>query len=185
LLICWCQTSLPTEHGSPTLPLSLTTREPLLSHQRVRTPDSPLRGGKLKPASLQGAPEALFPQAHRSQHFTLHLPSKESCLFVQELESQLFHRLSIHYPAGAGRPIPPNHSAQRPSAPHCNSRRAPVLPSKSGNSSSLTEGRKEAIGTTTRPLQGVTYLVHPSLRNIAGAPGRKRTKNHQLWGIRD
>jgi hypothetical protein len=42
--------------------LSLTAREPFLPHQRARTPDSPLKGRKLKPATLQAAPEALLPQ---------------------------------------------------------------------------------------------------------------------------
>jgi hypothetical protein len=38
----------------------------------------------------------------------------------------------------------------------------------------LTEGRKEATGTTRRTLQGVTYPAYPSLRNIVGAPGEKK-----------
>jgi hypothetical protein len=43
-------------------PLSLTARESWLLRQRVRMTDSPLRGGKPSPATLQVAPEALFPQ---------------------------------------------------------------------------------------------------------------------------
>jgi hypothetical protein len=46
-------------------PLSLTVREHSFPHQRARTPDSPMREGKLKPATLQEAPEARFPQVHR------------------------------------------------------------------------------------------------------------------------
>jgi hypothetical protein len=86
--------------------------------------------------------------------------------------------VEIHYLAGARRPDP--HSAQRLSAPHCNCRRAPMPPcslSKSRNSCPLTEGRKEAIGTTTRTLQRVTYPEYHSLRNTAGAPGGKKTQN--------
>jgi hypothetical protein len=49
-----------------------------------------------------------------------------------------------------------------------------VPPSKSGNSRPLTEGRKEAIDTTTRTLSGATYPAYSSLRNTAGAPGGKK-----------
>jgi hypothetical protein len=84
------------------------------------------------------------------------------------MESQLLHPVVIHYTAGARRPMP--HCAQRPSAPHCKYRRAPASPSKSWNSSPLTVGRKEAIGTKTRTLKGVTYPAYSSLRNTARAP---------------
>jgi hypothetical protein len=59
-----------------------------------------------------------------------------------------------------------------------------VPPSKSRNSSPLTEGRKEVISITTRVLQGVKYPAYPSLRNIAGAPGEK-TQNPIHRGIKD
>jgi hypothetical protein len=72
--------------------------------------------------------------------------------------------------------MPDPHSAQRPSTPHCDCRRDPVPPSKSRDSSPLAEGRKEVIGTTTRPLQGVTYPAYHSLRNTAGTPGEKNLK---------
>jgi hypothetical protein len=55
-------------------------------------------------------------------------------------------------------------------------------PSKRENSSPLTEGKKEVIGTTTRNLQEVTYQEYPSLRNVARAPGEKKT---QLQGTRN
>jgi hypothetical protein len=35
-------------------------------------------------------------------------------------------------------------------------------PFKSGNTSPLTEGRKDVVGTTTRTLQRVTYSAYPS-----------------------
>jgi hypothetical protein len=53
---------------------------------------------------------------------------------------------------------------------------SPVPPPKSGNSSPLTEGRKEVICNTTRSLQWVTYPAYLSLRNTAGAPGEKNLK---------
>jgi hypothetical protein len=72
--------------------LSLTTRETLLPHQRARMPDSAMRGGKLKPATLQAAPEALFLQGIQN-------PDTSHCTFlqeshvspVQELEPQILH----------------------------------------------------------------------------------------------
>jgi hypothetical protein len=51
-----------------------------------------------------------------------------------------------------------------------------VSPSKSRSYNLLTEGRMEATSTTIRTLQGVTYPSHPSLRNSAGAPGKKKKK---------
>jgi hypothetical protein len=53
---------------------------------------------------------------------------------------------------------------------------SPYTPSKSGNSSPLIEGRKEAIGIIMRTLQGVTYPSYSSLRNTAGALGGKNLK---------
>jgi hypothetical protein len=73
--------------------------------------------------------------------------------------------------SGARRPY--LHSAQRPSALHCDCRRAHKAPSKGRNSSHLTEGRKEIISTTTRTLHGVTYSLYLSLRNIARVTGEK------------
>jgi hypothetical protein len=73
--------------------------------------------------------------------------------------------MAICYFAAARRPIP-----------HCDYRRAPAPPSKSGNSSPLTEEKKEVINTTTRTLQGVTYPAYPSLRNTAEAQGEKNLK---------
>jgi hypothetical protein len=60
-----------------------------------------------------------------------------------------------------------------------------VPPSKSRNSRSLTEGRKEVIGTTTRTLEGVIYPRYPSLRNTAGAQGEKKLKNPNYKGTRN
>jgi hypothetical protein len=61
-----------------------------------------------------------------------------------------------------------------------------VPPLKNGNSSHLTEGRKEVINTTTRTQQEVTYPAYPSLRNTAGAPGgKKKTQNTNYRGIRN
>jgi hypothetical protein len=54
-------------------------------------------------------------------------------------------------------------------------------PSKSRNSSPLTEGRKEVISTTTRALQVVTYPAHPFLRNAARESGEK-TQNTNYSG---
>jgi hypothetical protein len=122
LLISWCQeASLPTEHKGPAAALSLTSREPLLPHQRARTPDYPLRGGKLKPATLQAAPEVLFLQG---THCT---PLQESHVSpVQELESQHLHQVTIHYPAARRLaphtryrdPVPPTATAGEPLHPH-------------------------------------------------------------------
>jgi hypothetical protein len=43
----------------------------------------------------------------------------------------------------------------------------------SRNTNALTEGKKGAIGITTRTMQRVTYSTYPSLRNTVGAPGEK------------
>jgi hypothetical protein len=56
-----------------------------------------------------------------------------------------------------------------------------VPPTKSSNSNPLVEGR-EIIGSTTRCLQGATYLIYPSLRKIAGAPEEKTNLKHQQQG---
>jgi hypothetical protein len=60
----------------------------------------------------------------------------------------------------------------------------PGLPSKSRNSSSLTEGRKEVICNTTSIQQGAIYPAYPSLRSTAGAPGEKNS-NPKYRGTRD
>jgi hypothetical protein len=46
-------------------------------------------------------------------------------------------------------------------------------PSKSRNSRTLAEERKEIFCTTTRTLQGVTFPAYPSLRKTAVTPGEK------------
>jgi hypothetical protein len=145
--------------------------------------DSPLRGGKLKLAALQVGPEALFPQGTqkpRTLHCTPASCTGESLLSCQE--SQILYQIAICYVAGTRRPTPYN--AQRPSIPHCDCRRAPASPSKSKNSSLLTEERKEATGTT-RTLQGVTYPAYPSLKDTIGAPGGKKPENTNYRGTRD
>jgi hypothetical protein len=58
-----------------------------------------------------------------------------------------------------------------------------VSPSKNRNSSSFTEDRR-GNHHHNKNLQGVTYPVFPSLRNIAGAPGEKNS-NPKYRGIRD
>jgi hypothetical protein len=68
---------LVPEHRGPASPLSLTAREPSLPCQRARMPDSPLRGGKLQPAILQVAPEAMFPQGTQK-------PIASHCTSLQE-----------------------------------------------------------------------------------------------------
>jgi hypothetical protein len=90
LLFCWFQeTSLPRGHGGPTLPtVSRRFSHPL---QRARKPDS-LRGGKLQPATLQAAPEALFPPPHTHTEAQQFIPTslqKSHFSPVQELESQI------------------------------------------------------------------------------------------------
>jgi hypothetical protein len=82
--------------------------------------------------------------------------------------------MAICYSAGARRSA--SHSAQRPSTIHCDYRRVPASASKRGNSSPLTEGRKEVICTTARTLQGLTFPAYPSLRKTAGAQGEKNSK---------
>jgi hypothetical protein len=64
-------------------------------------------------------------------------------------------------------------SAQRPSTPYCNCRRASTPPSKSRNSSPLTEERKEVICTTTRTLAKGKYTASFSQKNTVGAPRKK------------
>jgi hypothetical protein len=59
-----------------------------------------------------------------------------------------------------------------------------MTPSRTGNSSLLTERRKEVIFNTTRTVQGATYPTYPSLRNTAGAPGEK-TQNVNYRSTRD
>jgi hypothetical protein len=138
----------PHEMEAKHSPLSLTAREPLLPSQRARVPDSTLRGGKLKPATLQVAPEALLHQGTQKPS-TSHCTSLQESHFspVQELKSQLLYWVAICYSAGAKRPAP-RHSAQRPNAPHCNCRRTPAPPSKNRNSSPHVEARKEVISPT-------------------------------------
>jgi D-arabinose 5-phosphate isomerase GutQ len=55
-----------------------------------------------------------------------------------------------------------------------------VITSKSGNSNSLTERKKQAT-STTRTLQVVTYLAYSSLRNAA----ELQNKNSQNTKYRD
>jgi hypothetical protein len=73
---------------------------------------------------------------------------------------------------------------QRPNTPHCDCKRVPTPPSKTRNSRSFTEGRKEVIFTATRTLQGVPFPEYPSLRKTAGIPGKK-TQNPNYRGIRN
>jgi hypothetical protein len=61
----------------------------------------------------------------------------------------------------------------------------PLHPHQEQELQPLTEGRKEAMSTTTRSLQGVTYPAYPSLRNTAGAPGEKKTQNINYKDVRD
>jgi hypothetical protein len=88
----WSQeASLPIKHGGPT-PQSLRAREPLLPHQRARLPETSLRGGKLKPATLQEATEALFPQDTWKPTTSYCTYLKESHVSPdEELKSQLLH----------------------------------------------------------------------------------------------
>jgi hypothetical protein len=118
---------------------------------------------------------SVSPRYTEAQHFTLHLPAGELRLSST--------RTGIPGPPLSGNPTtllvlgrPALHSAQRPRTPHGDCRRAPAPSSKSGNSSLLTEGRKEVIHNITRILQGTTYPAYPSLRNTARAPGEKKIK---------
>jgi hypothetical protein len=106
--------------------------------------------------------------------FTLHHTAGESYLFCPRAEIPAPPLCGNHYSAGVRKPA--LNSAQRLSAPHWDCRKAPMPQSKIRNSSPFAEGRKEVIGTKTRTLQGVTCQAHPSLRNTAGAPGRKKFK---------
>jgi hypothetical protein len=84
--------------------------------------------------------------------------------------------VGICYSACARKPA--SHRAQTPSTPHYDYRRVLTLPSKSQNSSPLTEWRKKkVICITTRTLQGVRFPAYPSLRKTPGAPGEKNLKN--------
>jgi hypothetical protein len=82
--------------------------------------------------------------------------------------------VAISYSAGARRPA--SHSAQRLNTPHCDFRREPMPPSKTGNSSPFTEGKEEVICITTRTLQGVTFPAYLSLRKMVGVAGKKTSK---------
>jgi hypothetical protein len=53
------------------------------------------------------------------------------------MDFKLLQCVTIHYSAGARMLIP--HSAQRPSTPHCDCKRAPASLSKSRNSRPLAE----------------------------------------------
>jgi hypothetical protein len=142
--------SMEAQHPS----LSLTAKDYLLLLQKARMPDSPQMGGKLWPATLQEAPEALFPQGAQkliSSHYAISL-QESHISSVQELELQLLHWVAISYSAGARRPVPQQYTET--SAPHCDYRRAPASPSKSRNSNPLAEGRKEVICSTARTLHG-------------------------------
>jgi hypothetical protein len=55
-----------------------------------------------------------------------------------------------------------------------------MLPSKSRDSSPLTEGWKEVMGTTRRTLQMETYPAYHSLRNTAGALGEKALNYQEI-----
>jgi hypothetical protein len=60
---------LPSQQsmGGQHFPLSLTAREPLLSHQRARTPDSPTEGRKAVTCySASGTRSPVSPKVHRS-----------------------------------------------------------------------------------------------------------------------
>jgi hypothetical protein len=85
----------------------------------------------------------------------LHLPAEESHLSCPRAGIPTPPLKAIRYSAGARRPA--SHSAQRPNTPHYDCRRAPAPPSKSRNSSPLTDEKKEVITTTIRPLQVVNY----------------------------
>jgi hypothetical protein len=58
---------------------------------------------------------------------------------------------------------------------------SPCIPSKSRNSSPLTEGRKEVICSATRALPGVTFPAYSSLRKTAG----EKTQNSNYKGTGD
>jgi hypothetical protein len=62
---------------------------------------------------------------------------------------------------------------------------SPYTPSKSGNSSPLTEGRKEVLGTTTRTLKRVTYPVYPLPEEHCWGSSRKKIQNTNYRGTRD
>jgi hypothetical protein len=79
--------------------------------------------------------------------------------------------LAIWYSVAARKPA--SHKAQRPSTPHCGHGRVPTPPSKSENTSFLTQNRKEVIYTTTRNLKGITFPEHPFLRKTTETPGEK------------
>jgi hypothetical protein len=51
--------------------------------------------------------------------------------------------------------------------------------------SPLTERRKEAIGTTTITLQGVTYPAYPSLKNTVGSSGGKKKLKTPTTGAQE
>jgi hypothetical protein len=63
--------------------------------------------------------------------------------------------------------------------------RFPAPPSKSGNLSLLTEGRKDLICTTTRTLEGATFPAYQSLRKLLEFQ-EKKTQNpkHRDTGIK-
>jgi hypothetical protein len=145
---------METQHS----PLSLTARESFLPAnphpiKEQELPDFPLRGGKLKPVTLQVAPEALFPQDTQKPS-TSHCTSleKSHISLAQELESQLLHQMAIHYSAGARRPTP--HSAQRPSSPYCDCRRAPAPLSRAGTPAPSLRGEKRQLAPQQEPCKG-------------------------------
>jgi hypothetical protein len=112
-------------------PLFLTVREPSFPHQRARTARFPTEGKKAITSYSVGITRSPVPSRYtKAQIFTLLLLEERHISPVQELESQLLHQVTICYSAGESRPMP--HSAQRPSAPQCNCRRAPAPPSKTG-----------------------------------------------------
>jgi hypothetical protein len=63
--------------------------------------------------------------------------------------------------------------------------RFPAPPSKSGNLSLLTEGRKDLICTTTRTLEGATFPAYQSLRKLLEFQEKKlKTPNTGTQGLK-
>jgi hypothetical protein len=150
LICCHQEASLSTEHGCSEHSTVSDNKKVLASPSKSKIARVPTEGRKVKICYSAGSIRSPVPPTQTEaqllhpappyRRFTSLLSKRSSteCKFITLLVLR-------------GLPL---HSAQQPSAPHCDCRRASAPPTKSGNSSPHTEERKEALAPQQEHCKG-------------------------------
>jgi hypothetical protein len=95
------------EHGIPALPTVPDSKRALASPSKSENARFHMEGRKAITCYSAGSSRSPVPQGTQKTSTSWHTSSQESQISpVQDLESQLFHLVAIHYSAGIRRPAP-------------------------------------------------------------------------------